>query len=834
MTHLDNIDPSRSHFKDAQFVFLIAASICIAIIISLAASVASDLRELRSAKRDSVQWTLSQVEIEFLDFLLTLEQATDAEEPAFAELRKDFDVLYSRISIISEGRIFSDVRLEQAFEAATTDILAFLDRTAPKMDSADATLEMQLPEILAESIALRPTVRSIYISGLNYFATQSDQLRARLSSTMLQLSGAAGFLLILLVILTLYSRATNQQLRMRTGALIRANDRMETVLSTSLDGVIVSDTEGRVVDFNEAAERIFGYKFEDIKGQLIGDLIVPEHLREAHTAGMARMAKTGKKKLVGQGHIQIEACRADGSLFPVELALESAQAEGGEIVIAFLRDISERVRNEEELRKARDLALAGEKAKADFLAVMSHEIRTPLNGLLGNLTLLGDTSLSNEQAQYQGNMEISGRQLMKHVNSVLDIARFESGKMPVRYTSFHLGELLQEIVDGQSSQAENNQTAMAWRWVGPEATWVSSDRNHIERILLNLVSNAIKFTKGGRVDIEAERQDEEVEFRVIDTGIGIAEEDQTRIFEDFESTGGGPGGTGLGLGIASRLTHLLQGEIGVESTLDEGSVFWFRIPLSDADAPEETTLEAQRTAPARGLHILLAEDNEMNAFVAQKMLEKEGHSVKIAEDGLQAIEAVKKSSFDVVLMDIHMPKLDGLAATKKIRADIKGAKNMPILAFSANVLPEDKDRFIQSGMDGFIGKPIQLDELRSALEAVTKGHMRPVMKATSAALATNEARDLLGEKYQTFLKRFIAEGDELVAWTETQPSSNEDIQQRCHKLVSTAAMFGAKAFQNALREAERAAKRAEGDAPDLSAVQEAWREARHGLAAELV
>ena len=828
MAESERLSTQRAPHHAAQILFFSITALCLAAVVFLAVSVARDLAELRSAKRDSVQWTLSQIEIEYLDFQMSLSNINSGSARDLADLRKDFDVFFSRIAIVSQGSLFGDARVESTFRDSTDVIREFLDRTAIVMDGADDRLIAQAPRILEETNRLRPTVRGLYVAGLGYFAEQSDQLRNRLATTMMELSGASGLLLVLLLILSLYSRATNQRLRIQSNALSSTNARMQTILSTSLDAVVVSNSKGRVIDFNEVAERIFGYSFEEAKGQSIGELIVPPALREAHEAGMKRMIETGNKKLVGAGHIQIEAKRSDGTIFPVELALESAETEDGQIIIAFLRDISARVQNEQELKSARDQALAGEKAKAEFLTVMSHEIRTPLNGLLGNLTLLGDTRMSREQKQYQGNMEISGRQLMEHVNSVLDVARFESGKMQVRKTSFHIGELLQEIVDGQSGRAESQQTAMSWRWEGRSASWIFSDRSHIENILLNLVSNAIKFTSGGRVDIEAELQNDTIEFRVIDTGIGISEADQKRIFEDFESAGSRTGGTGLGLGIATRLVSLLNGEMGVESDLGEGSVFWVRIPLQEVEAPEKVTLEAQKNAPLQGLRILLAEDNDMNAFVAEKMLEKEGHRVTVVPDGLLAVEAVRSESFDVVLMDINMPKMDGLSATQKIRAEISSANSLPILAFSANVLPEDKDRFLQNGMDGFIGKPIQIEELRSALEVVATGHVRPMMKGSSAPLPNNEAKDLMGDNYDAFLQRFIKEADELINWVKAGDTPHGEVEHRCHKLVSTAAMFGAEAFQTALRASEVGAKRGDEDMV-LDNLVAVWMSTRDGL-----
>lgn len=782
---------------------------CLAIMTLLARSVIGDLEELRSAKSDTVQWTLSQVEIEYLNFQLSLHEAQENVPPDLERLRKDFDVFFSRHDIIAQGVVFKDARQVAAFSAATEAVAVFLNETAPLIDADNATLQAALPQIHSDAEALGPAVRGLYVSGLGHFTSASDQLRERLSATLWQLTAVTLVLIVTLAVLAVYSRATGEKSRARGRELARANAHMKTILSTSLDGVIVSDHAGRVVDFNTAAEAIFGYKLDDIRGQMIGDLIVPPHLRAAHQAGMERMIRTGEKKLVGHGRIRIEATRADGTIFPVELALQSASGEDGEVLIAFLRDISAQVEAEEDLREARDQALAGEKAKAEFLTVMSHEIRTPLSGLLGNLSLLRDTRLTADQAQFSENMKISGRQLLKHVNSILDIARFESGKLPIDERAFHLGMFLQEIVDSQSGPAENQQSAIGWSWVGPSLDWVHGDEGLLEQILLNLVGNAIKFTEDGRIEIEVEQVGHKegaplIEMRVIDTGIGIAEGDLERIFDDFETgvrRGGQIGNTGLGLGISKRLASLMRGEIGVESTLGEGSVFWLRLPMPKGQKPAVASDTDAVVAQVGSLQILLVEDNEMNAFVVEKMLQAEGHQVTWAQDGLEAIDWAQKATFDVILMDINMPRLGGLEATQRIRAEIDHAKGTPIFAFSANVLPEDTKRFRESGMDGFIGKPVQIEEMRAALASVGA----EAETAEPPAPQTQDARAMFGENYDQFLTRFVDEAETLILWLTTSDDRDE-IVHRCHKISATAALFGASNFHAALQDLEHAAK----------------------------
>ncbi|MGH1466400.1 MAG: response regulator [Cognatishimia sp.] len=833
-------EASKKNYRFSGWVVPMAATVCVAAIIWLAQSVIADLRELRSAKSDTVQWTLSQVEIEYLNFTLSLYDAANDEAPDLEILRKDFDVFFSRHDIIAHGAVFESARQETEFHLSEQDIQAFLEQTAPLIDGPDAELVTALPMLISDAAILRRAVGGLYVSGLAHFAESSDSLRQRLSATLLQLSAATTALVITLIFLTFYSRRASAKSRARGRELARANAHLETILATSLDAVIVSDKEGQVLGFNGAAESIFGYKLDDIRGKLIGDLIVPPDLRAAHQAGMKRMMDTGERKLVGKGRIRIDACRANGDLFPVELALQMGNSVEGDIIIAFLRDISEEITKEEELRQARDQALAGEKAKAEFLTVMSHEIRTPLSGLLGNLSLLEKTRLSGEQRQYSDNMEISGRQLMKHVNSVLDIARFESGNFTVNKAPFHLGHLLQDIVDAQSGQAQQRGTAIGWQWIGTPLDWVSSDKNHAEQILLNLVGNAIKFTENGRVDIEVEQISPAdalvptIEFRIKDTGLGIADTEQTAIFEDFVTSarsGGETGSTGLGLGIAKRLVEHLGGEIGVESILSEGSVFWVRLPMtvsSPIETPEQTSSD---TSDAPHLHLLLAEDNDMNAFVVQRMLEAEGHSVVWAEDGIQAVAHCKTTDFDAILMDINMPRLDGLEATKQIRSEVARAKHTPVFAFSANVLPEHTERFRESGMDGFIGKPVQIEELRAALRSVAGGRLGVGSEAW-VSKANSNVKAMLGDQYEVFLARFVDECDTLVDWLlQPQTTDLKDVAQRCHKTSSTAALFGADDMHKALQTIETAAAREDAAAVEtaLAALAQTWKVAKTAL-----
>ena len=428
----------------------------LAVIAYMSLSVASDLRLLNSARSDNVQWTLSQAEVEFLEYEMLLGEAAGAAAPDLKALRREFDIFYSRIATLRRASTYSELRELPDFSRSLKDVDTFLLRSLDSIDALDAALIAQLPELRDLARDIRPTVRMLANSGLNHFAENSDRRRNNVAVTLTQLAGAVTALLVTLLFLALYLAYLNRQNVQRRAEAIQASVRMKTVTSTALDAVIVSDSEGRILDFNAAAEQIFGYSAQEAVGADLGEMIVPDHHREGHAAGMARMRARGERRVVGKGRIKLEAKRSNGEIFPVEFAIQSAETNEGEIFIAFLRDISHRVEAEAELVAARDRALAGEKAKTDFLATMSHEIRTPLNGLLGNLALLRDTRLSAKQMRSIKNMETSGKLLMSHISDVLDITKYDAGKLRLRPVAMNLSTLLQDIVDNQSGAAERH------------------------------------------------------------------------------------------------------------------------------------------------------------------------------------------------------------------------------------------------------------------------------------------------------------------------------------------------------------------------------------------
>ncbi|MCA0869679.1 PAS domain S-box protein [Seohaeicola saemankumensis] len=819
--------------------FLVSGLLAVLVLaLAFSGQVIRDLERLKSAESDNLQWTLPQAEVEYMAYLYALNVRAPDGSTDLAELRKRYDILYSRIDTLSRASPFQDISVvSPAFGTALSALREHVLAAVPLIDGPDAELRAALPALGQQAEALRTEVRLMSVLGLSYFARQSDLRRLEVAATLQRLAIVTAVLLLALAALSVFLLLVNRQTHQRGLLLAQANQRMNTILSTTLEGIIVFSIHGRVLEFNPAAEAIFGLSETEARGRSITELVIPDHLMEAVSAGLDRLRSGAPRRLVGQGRVQLEARRSNGEVFPVELVLQSARDGEEEIFIAFVRDISQRIADEQELIEARDRALDGEKAKADVLTMMSHEIRTPLNGILGNLSLLEDSGLSEGQTQLVHNMEVSGRVLMSHVDAVLDIARFEAGKLALDTAPAHLGSLLQELIDSQSSLAGARGTRIGWSWVGAPLHWVLTDRIRLQQILLNLVGNAIKFTENGRIDIEVEVLPEicedlpdcrYVEFRVSDTGVGIAEADIDRVFEDFQTSDPSfrraSGGSGLGLGIARRMTEAMQGYIGVESIPGQGSTFWVRLPLTPAAEPQTAGQQLPSDSDEPRLSVLVVEDNDINLRLIQSMLERDGHRVTCATDGRSGVQRAAEQAFDVILMDISMPVMDGLQATGEIRRGGGPSAGATIYAVSANVLPQEQDRFLAAGMDGFIGKPLTLPALRRSLLGIghdggKDGPPEPVEDVRADLLA-----------------RFVEETDALIAGLGPVPPADGDLDsfaRRCHKTAGSAAVFGARRLHQTLTALEQAARAKDRERLDrlLPELPRIWQDTRAGFAA---
>jgi len=658
-------------------------------------------------------------------------------------------------------------------------------------------------------------------------------------------------------------RAKNQQQRM-------ISDRLAAMIDTSLDAVVVADEAGKFVDFNGAAQAVFGYERADIIGASMSETIVPPALRAAHAHGMERYRMGDDARVVGKGRVQLQAMRKNGQVFPAEVSISAVQQGGSKLFVSYIRDISAQVAAEASLVEARDQALAGERAKAELLAVMSHEMRTPLNGVLGTLELLEDTELSAAQRELLRILRTSGQLLLAQVNDVLDISRHDARSLDLVDEPLDAVTIANEVAAALSQVAtERGNTISVTSLSGPSLN-IMGDSRRLRQVLMNIIGNAVKFTQNGQISIEVEQLEDQgdwLELRVADEGIGIDQKDIDRIFVDFVTLDAGYSrqaeGTGLGLGITQRLVIAMGGTMGVESEPGAGSLFWVRVPFRLVDQQLQPTVAmTQKTASAaQALSVLLIEDNQINRLVIGEMLRGFGHTVQEAFDGQTGVALSEPTRFDVILTDISMPGMDGLAVARAIIGGNGASQNTPIVAVTAHALPDDVARFRDAGMSDVLTKPITRAQLSAAFSKLTSHSLADDVVADSTAPPNvshdgprdvtpeasvgcldeeviNDARQSFGDALFTkTMARFLSETEvELSALDDVLQSDTEtdwsDFAGRVHNISGAAAMLGARGLHEVLKSLETAAK--QNDAQEIGLIWPTTRTAFHATRKALI
>ena len=488
------------------------------------------------------------------------------------------------------------------------------------------------------------------------------------------------------------------------------------------------DTEdSRVVYGNRAAQEHLGYSAEALVNLNIADFdpdyeisAYPRHIRELREMASRRVFETRHR-------------RADGSLADVEVMLFLAGSRETERLIVSIKDITAQKQAQTQLVHAKDLAEQATQAKSDFLANMSHEIRTPMNAIIGLSHLALKTPLNAQQRDYVSKIHSSGTHLLGLINDVLDLSKIEAGKLTIESAAFELDAMTAQIANLLTDKIRDKPQLHLSFDIAPDVPRrVVGDALRLGQILLNYTNNAVKFTPAGEIEVSVSVRDLDaasvlLHFAVRDTGIGLKPEQIGRLFQNFQqadtSTSRTYGGTGLGLAISKQLAEQMGGQVGVHSVFGQGSTFWFTARLglpmdvreSAAPAPVEPTHTALlQSVRARGGLVLLAEDNPINQLVACELLKDAGLAVQVADNGRMAVEMARAQRYDLVLMDMQMPEMDGLQATRALRA-IDALRDMPVIAMTANAMQTDQDRCREAGMVDFVSKPIDPDTLWQVL-----------------------------------------------------------------------------------------------------------------------
>lgn len=491
--------------------------------------------------------------------------------------------------------------------------------------------------------------------------------------------------------------------RHRTNAMRRA-------LSASADALIDCDADGRIVSWSAGAERLFGYSRAEALASNV-DIIIPHDMRAAHNAGLKHWQRSGAARLGRR--LELPALKKSGDSLDIELWMSVSHSDGAPQIHANIRDISQRKSQARELSIAKSEAEAANLAKTAFLANMSHELRTPLNGVTAAADMISATCLSEHQRELADIIKTSSEQLERLIADVLDLARIESGELQLQVESVALGDIVRSVVALCGLKAAEKGVVLTAD-IDPEAEQqVLADPVRLKQILTNLVSNSVKFTEEGLIALALWRTHcGGFRFEVRDTGIGFRPEQRELIFGRFQQADSTVtrrfGGTGLGLAISRDLVAAMGGELDCSGRPGEGAVFWFEVSFASADPLSCQGSASGELADFSTARVLVVDDNPTNRRVAELILHSAGIETVAAENGQLALDALCQQSFDVILMDMMMPVMDGITAVRTLRAReaLKGDGQTPVVMLTANSLPDHIRASLAAGADRHLAKPI--------------------------------------------------------------------------------------------------------------------------------
>lgn len=555
---------------------------------------------------------------------------------------------------------------------------------------------------------------------------------------------------------------------------------------------------GELVDCNDAATMLLNAaRREQLLGRRLEQLAPAQQAsgpsNEIVPTAFAEARRDGVKRLVWA------ARGLDGAEFPVEMTLTPIRLGTEDAMLVAWHDIAEHQRYEQQLRRARDAAESAASAKTQFLAMMSHELRTPMTGIIGMVDLLHDSRMTEEQRHFVTVLRSSAHSLLSVLNDVLDYSKIEAGRLDVERIDFRPEAVAKEVVALLANAASQRGNTLVLRWREGAVPALRGDPTRLRQVLFNLVGNAIKFTERGTITVEGNAQKQPdggvaLALDVRDTGVGIAPEVLPTLFRPFQqadsSTTRRFGGTGLGLAICRHLVEAMGGAISVDSHPGIGSTFGFVLRLEPAGATPNDSIEPQAPSISQlpGLRLLVAEDNPTNRLLVGTRLRRAGHRVDLVENGRQAVDAVRAGDYDVVLMDMQMPELDGVGATRAIRALPGASGRVPIVALTADALPEFRERYMSSGLDDYLTKPIDWQALDRVLRRYAPPPAARPDATAVAAMQADLGEDIWGAVLEVYWPKAA---DDIKACRATMRTGNASaLRASAHSLKGASASLG--------------------------------------------
>jgi len=614
--------------------------------------------------------------------------------------------------------------------------------------------------------------------------------------------------------------------------VIRSEKRYRDLFNYSQALICTHELNGRILTTNPAILNTLQYTEAEMIGKSIKDFIPLEQQGQFEKNYLDVINKNGRS----QGVFSVVS-KAGKKIYLLYQNYKVEEPGVEPYIIGFSQDVTQRILAEQELMHAKKTTEDSAAAKKTFLANMSHEIRTPMNGILGVAALMAKTNLNKEQQNYLGMMQDAANNLLAVINDILDLEKIEAGKMQLEEIPFNITEKISAVMNSFNIKTEEKGIRLIDKNQLPQQLYIKGDPYRLVQLLNNFLSNAVKFTEQGSITLDTHiKFDKEdwmaVEFMITDTGIGIPDDKIKSVFTPFEQASSTTtrkyGGTGLGLSICKNLIEMQGGELWVESKIDVGTAFRFILPYKKAEAPVAESIQP-KAINYNGLgrrRVLVAEDVELNQFLAKHIMKAWGFDVTIAENGRKAVQAHEENDYDLILMDIQMPEMDGISATRYIR-QLKDSKKagIPIIALTANALKGDSDTYLRAGMNDYLSKPFTEESLFNVIKRNLEGKTQPDEPAATPPVSPTAVPENSGSPlYDLSMVRSVSGGDEtfikkmVQIFIETVPQGVRDLQEAfekqewqrlgkvAHKLKSTVDSMGIIALKDDIRVIENNSK----------------------------
>jgi len=796
------------------------------------------LDNVHLANSDNTGWIVAQLEVDQQDLMLRLERALpqpgqdlDGHTVTAVELQRikqDFDILYSRITVFEAGlkRLLASHELVSEFQKLK-DIRQALANDIDRIETPDVAALMAFRQSVTEAY---PLVRQVAVSALQETVAHTAEMRQQERSVFLIFLVQSIVLVALMVLSAFLAMRIWRDLEEKTAEKFRIGGLLSRAFDSTLNAVLVTDRHARILYSNPTTRKIFGTDKASIEGLNINSLISLEDSKVPDTSdGSSKFGPFAG--LIDAGPKIVGSKNAEGNpIFLEMLLVKDKDISGREVVIFFIRDITDQLVAEEGLKDALRIAEQASSAKSSFLATMSHEMRTPLHGIMAALELIKDSDLTAANLNLLETAEACSHRALTQINNVLEMARL--GQQYEAPSALRPDHIAKDIIRELKPLADTSRNTLELAVQGPFASYQFEGLPYtFSQVLYNLVDNAIKFTENGKVSVrlflsEAHSGTAALFVEVADTGIGISEEVQDRIFEEFKTADAHDihpkTGSGLGLSIAKRGVEMQQGELLLCSFPGQGSRFHFKIPLkaTPAEIRVQPSLPAASTRPidedddGNGKKILIVDDSDINLSLMREMLLRMGHKVDMAENGEVAVAKATETYYDAILMDFSMPVMDGPTAAEKIRSLETTPGRIAIIGVTAlidaNADPRNRDLF-----DDILIKPVGQAQLATAIEdniAKTVPDMpKPFVPSDTevddqdpvASTSFDEVMSLVGKDTAiNLLQTSFADVDLALQAMDDASMPIKDKVAPIHKSVGSTALLGFEELSEALSEAE--------------------------------